>query len=98
MNRLPSSPSPMPALPEATSASLLARVVQEPSLLRLAQSIEELHPDLARALCRNGLAALTDPAEREAWQARLAPWLEESPDSGNPGDDDGDDGGLMVAA
>ena len=97
MNRLPSTPSPSLPLPEAPSADALARALRDPSLLRLAQSIEELHPELARALCRSGLAALTDPAEREAWQARLGPWLEEAPESGNP-EDEGDDGGLMVAA
>ena len=93
MNRLPSPLPPAIPGPESGPASLLARSVREPSLLRLAQSIEELNPDLARALCLSGLAAMTDPAERESWRARLAPWLEEREDS------DGDDGGgLMVAA
>jgi hypothetical protein len=55
----------------------------------LAQSIEELNPDLARALCRSGLEAISDPIERESWRARLAPWLE---------DGDGDDGGAILAA
>ena len=93
MNRLPSPhPQTHPDL-ESGPVSLLARSVREPSLLRLAQSIEELNPDLARALCLSGLAAMTDPAERERWRARLQPWLEEREDS-----DDDDGGGLLVAA
>jgi hypothetical protein len=91
MNRLPSHlqnhGNPEGHGPDA--ASLLARTVREPALLRLAQSIEELNPDLARALCRSGLEAIADPIERESWRARLAPWLE---------DGDGDDGGSILAA
>jgi hypothetical protein len=73
--------------------SPMARSVREPSLLRLAQSIEDLNPELARALCLSGLAAMVDPEEREAWRARLAPWLDDR--------NDGDDGGasaVLVAA
>jgi hypothetical protein len=92
MNRLPSHPAPAGAAAESGSPSLLARSVREPSLLRLAQSIEELSPELARALCLSGLAAMTDPVERESWRARLAPWLEEREDA------DGDDGGALMAA
>jgi hypothetical protein len=92
MNRLPapfpSAASPAPVAGDAPS--LLARSVREPSLLRLAQAIEELNPDLARALCRSGLASMDDPVERESWRARLAPFL--------AGDDDDDDGGPVLAA
>jgi hypothetical protein len=92
MNRLPSTDTRADAALESGPASLLARSVREPSLLRLAQSIEELNPDLARALCLSGLAAMSDPVERDSWRARLAPWLEESDDA------DGDDGGALLAA
>lgn len=95
MNRLPSDPAPDGPASECPSPSLLARSVREPSLLRLAQSIEELNPDLARALCLSGLAAMSDPVEREAWRTRLAPWLEKWDDAD---DADGDDGGALLAA
>ena len=42
--------------------SPMARSVREPSLLRLAQSIDDLNLELARALCLSGLAAMVDPA------------------------------------
>lgn len=54
-------------------------------MLRLAQSIEELNPQLARSLCHSGLAAITDPTEREAWRERLGPWLDaDDTDGGSP--------------
>jgi len=92
MNRLVShSPSPpAPVIPDSKPLGHLERAVRETSLLRLAQSIEQLNPELARSLCRSGLAAMKDPVERETWHARLAPWL----------DDDGQDdegGGLVMA-
>jgi hypothetical protein len=71
--------------------SPMARSVREPSLLRLAQSIDDLNPELA--LCLSGLAAMVDPEEREAWRARLAPWLDDRDD-----DDDGGDSAVLVAA
>jgi hypothetical protein len=92
MNRLPSSTRPAsdsPASAGATPLTPVARSVREPSLLRLAQSIEELNPELARALCLSGLAAMADPIEREAWRARLAPWLENR---------EGENGGPTLAA
>jgi hypothetical protein len=92
MNRLNSSNRPVsesPAGAGETPLTPVARSVREPSLLRLAQSIEELNPELARALCLSGLAAMEDPAEREAWRARLAPWLDNR---------DGEDGGPALAA
>lgn len=94
MNRLPSDHRTTggAAAADAGSPSLLARAVREPSLLRLAQSIEELNPALARALCLSGLAAIEDPAERAAWRARLAPWLDDRNDGGD------DDGSVLAAA
>jgi hypothetical protein len=93
MNRLSSSIRPASDAPASAGQAPLtpvARSVREPSLLRLAQSIEELNPELARALCLSGLAAMTDPVEREAWRARLAPWLENR--------DGGDSGPALAAA
>ena len=92
MNRLPSDDRTTGEAPETGSPSLLARSVREPSLLRLAHSIEVLNPALARALCLSGLAAIKDPAERAAWRARLAPWLEDRNDGGD------DDGAMLAAA
>jgi len=70
----------------------VSAAVREPSLWRLAQSIEELNPELARALCRSGLEAMADPAEREAWRERLSGWLDDG------GGDDGDGGEPVLAA
>lgn len=67
--------------------------VREPSLWRLAQSIEALNPELARALCRSGLEAMADPVEREAWRERLSGWLDEG-----GGGDDGDGGDPVLVA
>ncbi len=83
MNRLPSPGDPIPfaaSEPAAQTPTVLSRSVREPALLRLAQAIEELAPDLGKALCLNGLNSLDDPAEREPWRARLAPWLETTGD------------------
>lgn len=92
MNRLPVDlgAASLPGGAVNWPVALVPGNAREPSLLRLAQSIEELNPEMARALCLSGLAAMTDPVEREAWRVRLAPWL----DTG--GGDDGDP--LVVAA
>jgi hypothetical protein len=63
--------------------------VSEVSLLRLAQSLVELTPKLAMDLSLAGLENLKDPAERESWQARLAPMLDNGASSG---------GGPMLSA
>lgn len=94
MNRLPAHfrTSAGPETTDKATAAVLARTVRDPSLVRLAQSIEELNPELARALCRSGLEAISDPIERESWRARLAPWLEDRDGI------DGDDSGSVLAA
>lgn len=71
----------------------VSAAVREPSLWRLAQSIEELNPKLARALCRSGLEAIPDAAEREAWRERLSGWLDDDDD-----DDRGGGGPVLAAA
>ena len=78
--------SPAPAGPEA--ASLLARSLREPSLLRLAQAIQELNPELARALCWDGLPTLDDASERAAWRERLAFFLGDDGQKNDGGADD----------
>ena len=90
MNRLFSSSntpaSPASAGPEPTS--LLARSLREPSLLRLAQSIQELNPELARALCGDGLSTLNEASERAAWRDRLAFFLGDNGPKNDVGADD----------
>jgi hypothetical protein len=78
--------SPAPAGPEA--ASLLARSLREPSLLRLAQAIQELNPELARALCGDGLSTLNDASARAAWRERLASFLGDHGPKNDGGADD----------
>jgi|GEM_PF-3419115 len=101
MNRLASSFQPAPPASAATreAPTLLARTLREPSLVRLAQSIADLSPDLARALCSSGLASMPDPVEREVWRVRLAPFLEGESvsDSGERGES-GDGGPALAAA
>jgi len=86
MNRLPPLFQTPPTHPPAP-ATLLASALREPSLVRLAQSIAELNPQLARALCQQGLDRLSDAAERAAWQERLARSWSEAPKS-SPGSTD----------
>ncbi len=58
--------------------AIAAAKAREPELAQLADMIALLTPDLARRLCENGLQQLADsPAEKAAWEKRLAAFLED---------------------
>lgn len=77
----PSNSSRLPAdfheeTPVAHPAIAAAKA-REPGLARLAELIVLLNPELARALCEDGLRKLAHaPEERAEWEKRLAPFLE----------------------